>query len=96
MCTSEGSPPPHEYRFYFKAAHNYLGNSSSGFFQTQVTESGFYFCAPINKVGFGDKDGLIITVVGIVLYIYICQFFLFYTLDQSFIEIGGDLQKRKR
>ena len=61
-CTSEGNPPPHEYRFYHEGT--FLGNSSSGTFQTQVTESGIYSCVPVNKVGEGEKGSVTINVVG--------------------------------
>ena len=61
-CTAEGSPPPHEYRFYHEGTS--LGNSSSGTFQTHVNESGLYSCVPMNKAGDGEKGSVSITVVG--------------------------------
>ena len=62
-CTSGGSPPPHEYRFYHEGT--FLGiNSSSGTFQTHVTESGLYFCVPVNRAGEGERGSVAITVVG--------------------------------
>ena len=62
ICTAEGSPPPHEYRFYHKGT--FLGSSSSGTFQTQVTKSGLYSCVPVNKAGEGEKGSVNITIVG--------------------------------
>ena len=61
-CTSKGNPPPREYKFYHKGI--YLGKSSSGFFQIQVSESGLYSCVPVNEVGDGEKGEVDITVVG--------------------------------
>ena len=61
-CTAEGSPPPHEYRFYHEGT--FLGSSSSGTFQTQVAESGIYFCVPVNRAGEGERGSVAITVVG--------------------------------
>ena len=61
-CSSEGNPPPREYRFYHEGT--FLGNSSSGSFHTHVTESGIYFCVPVNKAGEGEKRSVAITVVG--------------------------------
>ena len=61
-CTSEGNPPPHEYRFFHE--DTLLGNSSSGMFHTKVTKSGLYSCVPVNKAGEGQKRSVNITVVG--------------------------------
>ena len=61
-CTSEGNPPPHNYRFYHEMT--FLGNSSSGTFQTIMLQSGLYSCVPVNKVGPGDKGDISITVLG--------------------------------
>ena len=61
-CTAEGNPPPHEYRFYREGT--FLGNSSSGTFQSQVTKSGIYSCVPVNKAGEGEKGSVNITIAG--------------------------------
>ena len=67
-CTAEGSPPPHEYRFYHKGT--FLGSSSSGTFQTQVTKSGLsvFSCVPLNKYlnesRVGENRSVTINVVG--------------------------------
>lgn len=62
MCTAEGNPAPHEYRFYHD--NTYLGKSSSGNFQTKVTEGGLYFCVPFNKAGEGRKASVHINIAG--------------------------------
>ena len=70
-CTSEGSPPPHEYRFYHKG--NFLGSSSSGTFQTLVTQSGLYSCVPVNTVGVGENRSVTINVVGELFWMLVKQ-----------------------
>ena len=87
-CSSEGSPPPHEYRFYHKG--NFLGNSSSGTFQTHVTQSGLYFCVPVNKVGVGENKSVTIKVVGEFFFVFDSQehFVCFYMfVKQSYSTI---------
>ena len=84
-CTAEGSPPPHEYRFYHKGT--FLGSSSSGTFQTQVTKSGLYSCIPVNKAGVGENKSITINVVGesffeysgtFCMFLYVCKAVLQY------------------
>ena len=72
-CTAEGSPPPHEYRFYHKGT--LLGNSSSGTFQTHLTKSGLsvFSCVPVNKAGVGENKSVTINVVGELFWILVKQ-----------------------
>ena len=72
-CTAEGSPPPHEYRFYHEG--NFLGSSSSGTFQTQVTKSGLsvFSCVPVNKVGVGENKSVTINVVGELFWMFVLK-----------------------
>ena len=87
-CTAEGSPPPHEYRFYHKGT--FLGNSSSGTFQTHVTKSGLsvFSCVPVNKAGLGENRSVTIDVVGEIFFNSQEHFICFYMfLKQSYSTI---------
>ena len=72
-CSAEGIPPPHEYRFYHEGT--FLGNSSSGTFQTRITQSGLsvFSCAPLNKAGVGGHKSITINVVGELFWIIVKQ-----------------------
>ena len=70
-CTAEGSPPIPEYRFYHMGT--FLGSSSSGTFQTQVTESGLsvFSCVPLNKAGVGEHKSVTINIVGELFWMFV-------------------------
>ena len=61
-CSTDANPDVHIYHFYLN--ENLIGNCSSGVFTTTVMADGVYTCVPVNTVGTGDNDSVIITVVG--------------------------------
>ena len=61
LCVTNANPPV-LYHLYFN--ENYIGNSSSGEFNITVEGDGVYTCVPINTMGTGNNDTLIIIAVG--------------------------------
>ena len=61
-CTTDANPDAHIYHFYLN--DNFIGNSSSGVFNTTVMADGVYSCVPINTVGTGDNATVNITTLG--------------------------------
>ena len=61
-CSADANPEDIEYQLYFKGL--FIGNSSSGVFNTTVMADGVYTCVPINTVGAGDNATVSVIVVG--------------------------------
>ena len=61
LCVTNANPPA-LYHLYFN--ESYVGNSSSGEFNSTVKGDGVYTCVPINRIGIGSNDTLNIISVG--------------------------------
>lgn len=64
-CTSQASPPPHNYQFYRNDV--LIANSSTGLFTYNMTTNGtnVYTCVPENSVGPGLNNTAAIQVKGV-------------------------------